>query len=225
MMLGLTGTVPSVRTEHGKTYGGSQMLSDKKLVSGSGCGLVCAVDTVLYISSAGTGETDVVPDGICCLDEIDRSAYNGFADRMMRFLPLIPHFGINAMFLTLGLNLFFVRSRAMLRARWNVRLKTVFSIIEHSMAQNLPVILAIGPQFPAFWGKSRLALYTKMDSCKYEKKTFTSGHYVTVTGIDDVWIRVSSWGREYYICRAEYRSYSKRVSCPLFSNVMYLKRK
>ena len=49
-------------------------------------------------------------------------------------------------------------------------------------------------------------------------------HYVTVTGLDDEWAQISSWGREYYINRREYDAFVRLHSASLFSNILYIKR-
>ena len=45
-----------------------------------------------------------------------------------------------------------------------------------------------------------------------------------VYGIDEQWLRISSWGREYYINRKEYERYTKENSSFAFSNLIYLRR-
>ena len=51
----------------------------------------------------------------------------------------------------------------------------------------------------------------------------TRAHYVIVTGIAGEWLRISSWGRMYYIRIAEYEDYVRRYSCPLFSNICFIR--
>ena len=50
-------------------------------------------------------------------------------------------------------------------------------------------------------------------------------HYITVTGIEHGWLRISSWGQEWYINWREYRNFAWIKSCPLFSNICYITRK
>ena len=48
---------------------------------------------------------------------------------------------------------------------------------------------------------------------------------MTVTGMDEDWLCVSSWGNRYYISREEYRRYVRRHSSYLFSNIVYLDKR
>ena len=45
-----------------------------------------------------------------------------------------------------------------------------------------------------------------------------------MTGLDETWMRVSSWGRELYIERAAYEDYM-RAHGALFTNLLYLEKK
>ena len=91
--------------------------------------------------------------------------------------------------------------------------------------QDIPVILSIGGNFPLIWKKDRLPLYRKTGDGVYIKSSSTRAHYVTVTGIEHGWLRISSWGQEWYINWREYRNFAWIKSCPLFSNICYITRK
>ncbi|MFQ7549242.1 MAG: hypothetical protein ACLRMZ_01540 [Blautia marasmi] len=41
--------------------------------------------------------------------------------------------------------------------------------------------------------------------------------------MDETWMRVSSWGKEYYINRQEYYNYVRKHSSFLISNICYIK--
>ena len=92
------------------------------------------------------------------------------------------------------------------------------------LSADLPVILAVGPNFPAVWMKERLRFFVKSKNGVFRPGTATKSHYVTVTGMDEDWLRISSWGSEYYISRREYEDYVHRHSNPLFSNILYIKK-
>ena len=44
-----------------------------------------------------------------------------------------------------------------------------------------------------------------------------------MTGIDEKCLKISSWGREYYIDREEYMSYIRRHSGSLVSNIVKIR--
>ena len=96
--------------------------------------------------------------------------------------------------------------------------------MEDMLSRDLPVILSVGPNFPAFWHNNRLPFYTRNADGAYRKAASTKGHFVTATGIDADWVRISSWGREYYINRAEYEQYTRENSYSVFNNLLYLRR-
>ena len=85
----------------------------------------------------------------------------------------------------------------------------------------MPVILAIGSNLPAFWEQHKLKLYRKRGDT-YIAVTSVAGHYVTVTGMDETWLQISSWGKEYHIQRQEFVEYGKRHSTFLVHNVLTL---
>jgi len=68
--------------------------------------------------------------------------------------------------------------------------------------------------------KHRVRLYVKGADGIYRSNSSIKAHYVTVTGLDRRWMRVSSWGKEYYISRGEYEQYVKKHSSFLISNIV-----
>ena len=50
-------------------------------------------------------------------------------------------------------------------------------------------------------------------------------HYVTVTGSELNDLRISSWGREFYINKGEYFSYIKQHSNSIISNILMIERR
>ncbi len=58
-----------------------------------------------------------------------------------------------------------------------------------------------------------------------------NGHFVTVTGIirDDIasryMLRISSWGKEYYINYEEYRHYTESISGTITSSIVHVKKR
>ena len=46
---------------------------------------------------------------------------------------------------------------------------------------------------------------------------------MTITAADEATITVSSWGSKYVILKEDYEAYMKKISNPLFSNILYIK--
>ncbi len=196
-----------------KSYGGNQMLSDNATIRKCGCGPVAALDMVLYLEQQ-SGDAP-----------LSRSVYNAMlTDVTKRYFPLIPSIGINGFLFVLGLNRLLRARRLPYRALWMLSGEKLWRRVEEMLAQDLPVILSIGPNFPMFWQNNRLPFYLKTLSGEYRPATATKGHYVTATGIDEHWLQISSWGRLYYINRCEYESYTRAHSNYAFSNLVYLSR-
>ena len=213
MKLSLRGTYPRVRNDGRLTYGGSQMLAESKLIRGCGCGPVAALDLLHYLCDGD----DAPP--------LPLDHYNKELESLCRsYFPLIPQSGINGLMLALGVNRLFLRRHLPCRAVWAVSGSRLWERVREMLVNDLPVILSIGPNFPAVWKKDRLPFYSRRDDGSYVRSSSAKSHYVTVTGLDDEWARISSWGREYYIRRSEYDDFVKRHSSQVFSNILYIKR-
>ena len=136
---------------------------------------------------------------------------------------MIPKLGINGFMLAGGLNLFFRRYSLPYRASWGIGSGRLFEQIELQLVQDIPVILSVGPNFPLFWQKNELTFYAAFSDGSLRPSCRIKAHYVTVTGIDEKCLKISSWGREYYIDREEYMSYIRRHSGSLVSNIVKIR--
>lgn len=138
------------------------------------------------------------------------------------------------------------------RASWKWRLNyyDMYAMIEEMLSEDIPVILSIGPNTPNLWGKKGISFYEKIESentaavnkdinlsddlnnspptCYKAVCQDINSHYVTVTALikDDatntIMLRISSWGRQYYINYVEYRDYVENFSSPITSSIVYL---
>ena len=117
---------------------------------------------------------------------------------------------------------FFRKFRLPLRAKWAVKWETLFPAIERMLQQDLPVILAVGQSFPRIWRKDKLTFYRKTPDGQYRPATATRAHFVNVTGMDDCWLRVSSWGRCYFINREEFCQFAKKYSLRWLCNIVLI---
>ena len=93
------------------------------------------------------------------------------------------------------------------------------------LTEDIPVIMAVGPNFPFFWQNNRTVLYTKDRDGNYHPSSSTKAHYVIVTGLDEGWAQISSWGKLLYINRAEFDEYTKKHSAGFLCSILYIKHK
>lgn len=212
---------PSIKKDAALSYGGNQNWLSDATAQKVGCGLVAAVDLLIYLhryNGGSAGFFSKLP-----ADPIPADIYDYYAARLRkRYFPLASSFGLNAFLLALGMNRFFRANQIPYRARWGTPGKKIWGTVQSMLERDIPVILCIGINFPLPWGKEQLPLYTREKDGEYRRATATHAHYVTVTGMDGEWLRVSSWGGEYHIRRAEYDRYRKEHSCGLYSNILCL---
>ena len=207
----------------GRTYGGSQMLSDDKNVKKCGCGVVAAADLIIYLHRYHSPFNssllkDIPDDGAIPLAEYRRL----LTQLNRRFFPLIPSRGINGVVLTAGLNLFFRLGGGKMTAIWCVSGGKMWERSEDMLRRDLPVIFSVGMNFPKFWGKEKLRLYTKLPDGTLRPSGSVRAHFMTMTGMDSEYIRVSSWGRMYYISKAEFDEYVRKNSGSIICNIVYI---
>ena len=210
-MIGLSRPYLQISDGKSLSYGGSQMRSDNNMIRKCGCGPVAALDLCAYLE--GRDRTPIP------LEE-----YNRELERLCRrFFLLIPNIGINCIGLIAGLNLMFWEKHLPYRAFWAASGGRLWERAEEMLRRNIPVILSIGPNFPRFWGKDRLNFYVRLQDGRFLPAVSTKAHYVTVTGLDENWLRISSWGRQYYINRREYEAYIRKHSNYLVSNLVVVR--
>ena len=211
-MLGLQRDYVRVNCSGRISYGGSQMWSPNKTVRMCGCGPVAVLDTLLYLRHQ-QGEA------------ISQEAYNKELERLSRrYMPLVPPFGANGLLLAAGMNMLLREYKLPYRAFWAVSGRKFWTRMEELLRQDLPVIFSVGPNFPALWQKHRLTFYGKLPDGSYVPQCSAKSHYITATGMDEDWLRISSWGREYYIKRSEYDEYVRKYSTSIVSNILMLRR-
>ena len=214
----------SVLAGQRRSFGGSQMLSGSKTMREVGCGVIAALDLLLYLCRFHPGcdcafFAEAAEDG--CIDEKE---YDELAQKLSRrFFPMIPKLGINGLMLSGGLNLFFRRYSLPFRASWGLGSAKLYRQIEDMLADDIPVILSVGPNFPLFWQKNELTFYAAAPDGSLRAACSIKAHYVTVTGIDEKNLTISSWGREYFIDREEYMSYIRHNSGSLVSNIVRIR--
>ena len=209
-----------------RTFGGNQMSSSSHNMREVGCGVIAALDLLLYLCRFHQhGRCDffaeAAEDGV-----IDSNEYDDLALKLSRrFFPVIPKFGINGIMLAAGLNRFFRHYGMPFRAIWGISSSTIFDEIEKMLSEDIPVILSIGPNFPLFWKKHEVNFYASRPDGSSFLACSIKAHYVTVTGIDEKSLHISSWGRAYAIYRDEYMDYIRYHSGSIVSNIVRIRRK
>lgn len=209
------------------SYGGNQMCSSNKTERSVGCGAVAALDLFLYLcryhSDANQIKAKVLFPSTMPLDQQQYLAL--LHDFRRKYFPLIPGHGINGVSMAIGVNAFFLRYRLPFFAVWGVPYAKLWSSIREMLDQDIPVIFSVGPNFPLFWQHHQLRFYVQRSDGAFIPGPQTHAHYVTITGMDDQWIQIASWGRKYYINRSEYLTYVKEHSIRLVSNILYIRKK
>ena len=200
---------PRVRTGETLSCGGSQNWFPDENFRRCGCGVVACADTLLYL----TGRSG-----------LPREEYMRYVNSLRRYFPLIPRRGIDGVRLAIGFNACLRQNGVNVRAGWSASGGKFWNRLTAQLESDLPAIVAVGPNFPRVWGAEQLPLYRKAEDGRYVEAARTKGHFLTVTGLDGEWMRVSSWGRELYIERRAYHSYMRRQGA-LFTNLLYLERK
>lgn len=202
-------------------FGGSQSYMKDKTMSMVGCGVVAAVDTLMYLHLYHMGCRAAFFDKIHS-STLEFDLHERLSECMRaKFLPLIPHFGINGLELVWSVNSYLRRYHIPLKASLGKSGTKLFEAVDEMLSRDMPVILSIGPNFPAVWGKKLLPFYTCSNDERYVHACSAKAHYVTVTGSDENWLEVSSWGRKFYIKKQDYLSYTKENSIPLFNTIVY----
>ena len=202
----------SIALPDGDSTGGSQMWSDRFAVKRCGCGAVAAYDLVLYLENR---------DGLTFAYPGSRQEYCRELDKIQKkYFPVLYPNGINGLTLAAGLNRMLHDRHLPYHAFWGVSGKKIFHRIAGMLEKDIPVILAIGPNFPYVWHKNKLKLYQKNGAGKFVRTATVKGHYVTVLELEEDWIRISSWGRSYYLRLSEFSDYVNFHSNYLISNII-----
>ncbi len=205
----LTRPYPRVETETELSCGGSQNWFADRNFRLCGCGVVACADTLLYLRGR---------------EGLPQTEYIDYVNSLRRYFPLIPHRGIDGVRLAVGMNLCLRRAGLPVRAGWRVSRRGFWERLARMLADDLPAIVSIGPNFPRVWGKERLTLYRRTEEGGYEAAASTKAHFLTVLALDDEWMEVSSWGRRLWIRRADYERYM-RAQGALLTNLLYLERR
>ncbi len=224
-MLTLKNPYITVQYKEGPCFGGSQQRSNDAVIARCGCGVIAAMDTLLYLSrhqpDCGIDEFKSLSETEPVLGDTYDSCVRALS---RRYFPLLPPLGMNGLTLAVGMELFIKRHGLPLTARWGVSRDKLWPRIEEMLRADIPVIMSVGPNFPLFWQQHKAKFYVYSDG-GYKRAAYVNAHYVTAVAMDGDWIEISSWGRRYYINKAEYLEFADRHTTSLLSNILYIRRK
>ena len=217
---GLKNEYISVRKDGAVSYGGNQVWSENAVIRKCGCGVIGSLDLLLYLARYHSGGLPAA-DWPIPLESYDRMC----SALSRRYLPLLPPFGTNGLALALGLNRVFERFDMPFSAAWQFSGSKIMDRVEEMLDADIPVILSVGANFPFVWQGNRVTLYSRDPGGKMHGFAYTKAHYVTVTGSEDRFFRISSWGKLFYIDKGEYFSYIKQHSSSVISNILKIERR
>ncbi len=209
MRIELKRPYPAVETGGELSCGGSQSWFPDENFRRCGCGVVACADTLLYL----TGQ-----------DRLTIDEYKRYVDSLRRYFPLIPRRGIDGVRLAMGMNACLKRGGVPAGAGWSLSGGRFWDRLAAMLADDLPAIAAVGPNFPRVWDKERLPLYSDGPEGERVEAERIRSHFLTVLALDDDWMEVSSWGRRLFIARADYDRYMRGHGAA-FTNLLYLRRK
>ncbi|NLP33636.1 MAG: hypothetical protein GX359_00350 [Clostridiales bacterium] len=249
-------------------YGGNQMwfsgdnkFSKDYVIQNYGCGTIATADFFLYLAlqhpnmrspitemALEDHKTINYPYYISYVREVDRQYTK--TKRVIAVLGPRIASSVNAYAKSHNFNY---------RATWKLRLTyyDMYEMIKEMLAQDIPVILSIGPNTPKLWGKNGIFFYQKymiedpdidfmngrnsdrenskkdereLKYCYMALKQNVNSHYVVVTGVEidsvygKVMLRISSWGKSYYINYEEYRDYIETFGGTFTSSILHFKK-
>lgn len=223
MKIHLSHSYPGINRAGAVSLGGNQQWLQSTVLQRCGCGVIATLDLVRYLHLWREGCRTNFFAGVDDATALPLPVYDLCVQRMRKsYIPVLYPIGTTGFALASGLNRYFRRYGLPLHARWGVPQSALWARIEAQLAADLPVILSIGNRFPVFWEKSGAALHKKRRDDTLYEATRTKAHFVTVLGIDDEWLRITSWGREYYLSRKEFRRYCDQVSMSILCNIVWL---
>lgn len=215
----------SIKTQDGLSFGGSQTWCSARMMQKYGCGIVGMGDVLLYMGLYRPSCSTELQYGLQREDgSLSYPRYERYLRKLRRrYLGIIPGFGVPGFLVPHAMNRYFRHFKIRFRAKWCVSQKKMYKRIEESLARDLPVVLSIGQNIP-FWGRHKLCLY-RQENGVYLPATEVKAHFVVVTGLENGYLQISSWGREYYISWQEYVQYVKKYSSFLVSNICLVSEK
>lgn len=225
-MIRLLHPYTSVAYSGQRSFGGDQRRCTNSVLQRCGCGVVAALDVLLYLLRWHNDVTIPEFAEFAATSPLPQQDYERALVSLRRsYFPLFYPFGMNGLALSLGMNCFFNRHNLPYKARWSVPGVQLWHCVGIMLAQDVPVIMAVGPNFPRFWQRKGTLFCKRSQEGKYLPSVSARAHFVTATGLDDEWVELSSWGSKYYMSREEFTRYTNECSNSLLCSILYLEHK
>ena len=205
----------SVNHEGRFSYGGNQNWFPGQLKR-CGCAVIGAADLIWYLARGSS---------------MSEGKYQKYVRRLSRSFPTIPYRGIPGLVMAVFLNIYMIRKHLPYRAHWGAGRGGISRRVAAMIANDIPVPLCVGPALhqilkkPAYRG---LKLYKKTvgtEKAEYVWNKTIRNHFMVITGINETWARVSSWGEAYYIDLKELEEMSVKDVFGAYTNIIRIEQK
>lgn len=215
-----------------------------------GCGTIATADILLYFAMQNEAmQTELTAAVLQDEKGVIYESYDRYVRKINRdYTHTRPIIAVLGPKVARAINSYSRKYNLGLKAswRWKLTYYDMLEIMEEMLGKDIPVILSIGPNWPNLRGSKGIAFYERKeidlyvpDGSQTVKKPYyyhaveqaVNSHYVVATGIvkDDItsriMLRISSWGRMYYINYEEYRDYIDTASRTWLSSLVEIKRK
>ena len=187
-----------------------------------GCGIISAADLLWYLEKKANAESS---------GKLGFEEYEQYVRKLRRSFLLIPYHGMPGFVMAACLDHYLKKRKLGYRAYWGTLPGKFQTTIREMLENDIPVPFCVGPcltQAFAKKGTRGLKLYEKRTGDDgSEQLVWTKtvhSHFMTMTGIEGDWVRVSSWGEEYYISMKELEAFVKKDGLGLFTNIISVRK-
>ncbi len=212
-------------------FAGAPARSADERKNKQGCGITALADVFLYL--AGQDGSYAVRENAGCINRIlSEEEYKDYYNRIYEFAGGLSPRGNNGLtFIRLQsvFNRMARRQKWPLYGRWGFCGGKIYDRILDMLDRDVPVILCM-PYMVRKRDKSRGAVFYTKKGNNFVKAASVSAHYVVVTGVLEengrIYLEISSWGKRYYIDRAEYETLIRTCFLgTILGNMLYVKRR
>lgn len=229
----------SINKDGNYSYGGNQgwFKEENDLIENSGCGLIAAADTLLYMSNNKrykTAATDIVTceDGIITLQSYKN--YIEYMEYVYFSLVNAPGGivdGIDGARMSQNIDAYGRQYALDINAKWCISKKKILVRAKEMIENDIPVIMSVGPMGEGEGVRLYSAEVYNNRVIIDREEGLLKNHYVIVTAINEdfvnncTWLELSSWGKKYYIEYKQYLDEVEQNGCFFFSNILYIRSK
>lgn len=223
------------------SYGGNQMWFSKETLKHAenivykwGCGLIAIGDLFLYLAKSDREfATAAASLARVARPTLEWEDYKRFLTHLLQsYVTLVPGSGMNGFAVAGAVRKYCRKYRLPMTIAWKGFMddQTMLKVMQKMLREDLPIILAIGPNTPFVFGKKGIPFYTmSKDELIPSGHLSVHSHFVTVTGIigrkhKQILLQIASWGNRYYIDYQEYRTYISEHGDTLTSSLLYLSK-